>query len=245
MPEIKILLLILTMLKLLFFIRVFEGLGFLVQIILKCCIDLVPFVVSYLVFLLIFTLSFLVLHMEVDGENQTMQHIGTIAKMYIETFRSSIGEVGLPTYTKLLETPESFMRDVDQFLIWALWFIQVFFMLVIMLNFLIAVLQQTYTEVMKDQQIILYQQRAELNEECNDLLSLFVKLKKYKYIVFSTVDKELQKYKKEYDLNDISQGLQLEVIRNKRRILQMHHKLQEKILTIRLGIRSLKHIIEE
>ena len=33
-------------------------------------------------------------------------------------------------------------------------------MLVIMLNFLIAVLLQTYTKVMKDQQIILYKHRA-------------------------------------------------------------------------------------
>ena len=113
MPEIKIILLFLSMMKLLFFLRVFEDFTFLIVIIQRCSIDLLPFMVSYLIFLAVFSMGFLVLEMEVDAEAKSIQHIGTFLQMYIETFRSSIGEVGLPTYTKLLQTPPSFMRDLD------------------------------------------------------------------------------------------------------------------------------------
>jgi len=58
LPEIKVVLLFLTMMKLLFFLRVFEDFTFLVIIIQKCCIDLVPFMVFYITFLIIFTLCF-------------------------------------------------------------------------------------------------------------------------------------------------------------------------------------------
>lgn len=67
--------------------------------------------------------------------------------MLMETFRSSIGEVGLPKYSAILAEPYSKCGQINQILIWVMWFIQVFFMLVIMLNFLIATLQQTYNRV--------------------------------------------------------------------------------------------------
>jgi len=35
-----------------------------------------------------------------------------------------------------------------------------------MLNFLIAVIGQTYEEVMSQKQILLYKRKADLNEEC-------------------------------------------------------------------------------
>ena len=86
-----------------------------------------------------------------------------------------------------------------------MWFIQVFFMLVIMLNFLIAVLQQTYNRVMNYQKIILYQQRSELNEECYNLLSIFLKIKQFKYIVFST-NKDIKK-DSQHNFAEISENI--------------------------------------
>jgi hypothetical protein len=140
MPELRITLVILSLIKLLFFLRVFEEYGFLVQIILVCCIDLIPFITFYIVFLVLFSLIFSVLKMEIDFENNQQSHIGYFEKMLLETFRSSIGEVGLPKYDALLQEPSSFCRSINVLLIWVVWFLQVFFMLVIMLNFLIAVL---------------------------------------------------------------------------------------------------------
>ena len=57
-PEIKVVLLFFTMMKLLFFLRVYEEFTLLVIIIKMCFIDIVPFIVSYISFLTVFTLVF-------------------------------------------------------------------------------------------------------------------------------------------------------------------------------------------
>ena len=71
-------------------------------------------------------------------------------------------------------------------LIWATWYIQTFFLLVVMLNFLIAVIQSNYNKVINFQEKIAYQHKAELNEECYQLYSYFRTLESFKIIIFST-----------------------------------------------------------
>lgn len=66
-PAVRLSLIILAFLKLLFFVRIFEQYGFLVQMIILCLQDLIPFIVSYIMFLFIFTICFMVLQMETDS----------------------------------------------------------------------------------------------------------------------------------------------------------------------------------
>ena len=106
-PEIKLLLILLAFMKLLFFVRIFEEYGFLVQIIMSCCIDLIPFITFYMIALFMFSIIFVVLNMEIDVENNMLRHVGFFQKMLMETFRSSIGEVGLPKYTAIVNEPYS------------------------------------------------------------------------------------------------------------------------------------------
>ena len=51
-------------------------------------------------------------------------------------------------------------------LIWFTWYTNTFFMIVILLNFLIAVISQSYEKVIEQQLIYSYMHKAELNEEC-------------------------------------------------------------------------------
>lgn len=83
MPETKLVLIILAFMKLLFFVRIFEDYGFLVQMILLCVFDLIPFIVSYLIFLFIFTLCFVVLKMEIDPEVVDAQGLSYTQKMFL------------------------------------------------------------------------------------------------------------------------------------------------------------------
>ena len=133
--------------KLLFFIRIFEAYGFLVQMIIYCVIDLIPFIMSYMIFLVVFSLCFVVLEMEIDPDVAAIQGPNYFAKMFLQSFRNSIGELGMPVYTKILERPHTIFTTINIFLIWFVWFVQTFFMLVIMLNFLIAVITSTYDRV--------------------------------------------------------------------------------------------------
>ena len=71
-------------------------------------------------------------------------------------------------------------------MIWVLWFGQTLWMLVVMLNFLIGVINGSYEKAMTFQEIIRYRHKEELNEECCIYKSFFYKLKEYKTIVFTT-----------------------------------------------------------
>jgi len=64
----RLLLLTLTMIKLLFFVRIFEEYGFLVSMIQYCIADLIPFLVTYLLFLIITSMVYTVLKAEPDPE---------------------------------------------------------------------------------------------------------------------------------------------------------------------------------
>ena len=75
MPVAKLVLILLSFMKLLFFMRIYEEYGFLVQMILLCVLDLIPFITSYMIFLIVFTVCFVVLKMEIDPEVDEAQHM--------------------------------------------------------------------------------------------------------------------------------------------------------------------------
>ena len=49
-------------------------------------------------------------------------------------------------------------------------------MLIMLLNFLIAIISQSYDQVMTSQMVLLYQQRCEFNIECSMVLDFFEEL---------------------------------------------------------------------
>jgi thiosulfate reductase cytochrome b subunit len=59
----------------------------------------------------------------------------------------SIAEVGVPAYEEILKHPPSFFKNTSIVLIWGMWYVHTFFMFVMLLNFLIAVITNTYTNV--------------------------------------------------------------------------------------------------
>ena len=134
-------------LKFLFFIRVYEKYGFLVQMIIFCVIDLIPFILFYVSGLCVFSICYVVLNMEIDPEVQDAQALNYFAKMILQTFRTSIGELSMPIYTNILEEENSYMSIVNIILIWFIWGIQTFFMLVVMTNFIIAMITSTFERV--------------------------------------------------------------------------------------------------
>jgi hypothetical protein len=186
MPEIKMTLIFLAFMKMLFFVRIFEKFGFLVQMILLCVLDLIPFIISYMIFFMVFTICFVTLRMEVDPEVDLVENLSYFQKMLLQTFRTAIGEVAMPMYGKIMAKEGSIFNSIHIILIWICWFVQIIFMFIIMLNFLIAVISSTYVRVLNYQKIISYVHKAELNVETFQLISFFMSLEEYRFIVFST-----------------------------------------------------------
>jgi len=74
-------------------------------------------------------------------------------------------------------------------LIWLVWLGNQFVNLIILLNFLIAVISQTYEKVISQQQTHNYLHKSELNEEVFQMGSMFKRAMPFKIIAFS-IDKE-------------------------------------------------------
>jgi hypothetical protein len=186
----KLIIVLLMFSKLLFFIRIFERFGFLVEMIYNCLVDLIPFISCFITFLIFFSICLICLNTEIDSEVDEAQKIGYVAKTVLQAFRTSIGELGMPRYTNIINQPSGFLRNMNIVLIWMIWYIQTFTMLVVMLNFIIAVINSTYERVSQDAIYINYKYKAELNLECYDLLSNLFIPKSFKIIVFSRSKEE-------------------------------------------------------
>ena len=74
-------------------------------------------------------------------------------------------------------------------IIWAIYFVQILFMLVIGLNFMIAIIESTFSSVNDDKMSYLYRNKAEMNLESFEILQYFPMFKtrqEYRAIIFST-----------------------------------------------------------
>lgn len=100
--------------------------------------------------------------------------------LLIETFRNAIGELALPAYSTIIErNTQGLITDPDFWtltnigLIWFNFFVQTYFMQIIMLNFMIAMIMTTYEKVTNGnlQVVINYKTKANLNQEVFLLLS--------------------------------------------------------------------------
>lgn len=153
--------------------------------IILCLKDLVPFLVSYILFLIIFTICFIVLQMEVSQDMEKAEGLKFFELMFLQTFMTSIGELFLPKYTEVYTSNDSPLKSIQITLIWLSWFFSTFLMLVFMLNFLIAVISSTYERVINYEKVISYIHKADLNQEYYSLASFFADPPEYKVIVFS------------------------------------------------------------
>lgn len=92
------------LMKVLFFIRVFEAFGFLVQMLQLTISKLIPFFISFLVFVIYFAVSFYVLEGEVDPELEEYEgFFNKFTLIWISVYRTALGEVHNPIHKKLEE----------------------------------------------------------------------------------------------------------------------------------------------
>ena len=130
--------------------------------------DLVPFFFSFIISMVFFAMCFYVLNAEIDEEIEGSK--GPLLTFFgltmLQVYRISIGEIGNPKYDALMSRPDGFFKDTNIVLIWMTWYFNTFFMIVILLNFLIAVISQSYERVIEQQNIYSYMHKSELNEEC-------------------------------------------------------------------------------
>ena len=76
------------------------------------------------------------------------------------------------------------------FFIWCVWLIHQFVILILLLNFLIAIVSQSYEEVMQKTDFFIYNQRLELNRETIVLLDVLGKLPNFNSLIMASMRDE-------------------------------------------------------
>ena len=79
--------------KILYFLRVFESFGFLVQMVGITIIKLIPFLVFFLLWVLLFTVNFQILRAEVKDEDNDYMNLAGFWKFFFMSYRNAIGDL--------------------------------------------------------------------------------------------------------------------------------------------------------
>lgn len=169
----NLLLIIQITLSLMDLLRVIDDFVSLVQLIGQCLKDVAMFSMFLLGWILNFGLMFSVLGVEVNHKDYENLQFALI--MCIQTYRNSIGDISPPIYTfwkNRYEQDPTITFVMIQF-IWVVWIFQQFLVFIILLNFLIAIVSNSYEDVMKQQVVNKYKHRAELNCQCQRVLHTF------------------------------------------------------------------------
>ena len=110
-------------------------------------------------------------------------------------------------------------------IIWSVWIFHQFMILIMLLNFLIAIISQSYEDVMSKSQIFKYKTRVDLNLECLRIIDFFVKLESFDTLLIISQNDE--------DIEDEQQwqGVVNTIKNFTRQNLKNHREAVEKMIT--------------
>ncbi|CDW87224.1 wd-40 repeat protein [Stylonychia lemnae] len=157
---IKILVIVLTFMKLFFFLRIFDGFSFLVQMMGGVFKDLKYFLIFFIIFILQFGMIFLVLFKakQVDEYNGVNK-----LSYFLMAFRISSGDFQLEDYHN--------QDDGIVIFTWIIWIIAVLILNIVFMNFIIAVISESYERVMQKLVTESYRVKANMIVEREQLLN--------------------------------------------------------------------------
>lgn len=177
--------------KVLFYLKIFPDYGFLVKMIRKSIWDIGGFLAFFSMWILFFTIQYKVLGAEFDLTEYS--HLNRFVQLALVSFRNALGDIQIAAYSKYTDPKlhgDRHLAYVMVVLIWVYWFANIGLMLIILMNFLIAVISESYTTVSEGKVKFQYKDKAEMNLECQQLLSLISPQKDLKCVSFTT-DKSL------------------------------------------------------
>ena len=103
-PELKLVNIVLAFFKTQFFIRIYDRFSLLVEMLKECLFAIIPFLTTYIFFVLLYSTFFVILEAEIDPEVAEAQIENYFCLMILQVFRTSTGELAMPGYKKLLKT---------------------------------------------------------------------------------------------------------------------------------------------
>jgi len=160
---------LLLTIKCLFFVRVTQSYGQLVKLISQTLIDVKVFTVFFIVWCFIFAGLFRVAGFGFDYSDYTF--LSSILANFLTIYRNAIGDIKTPTYTYWTNKSTISADNFDLVsggmatYAWFLFFLNQTFMMIILLNFLIAIISQSYDMVISSASVSEYRDKVDFNKE--------------------------------------------------------------------------------
>ena len=177
-----------AVIKTLFFLRVNEEFGLLIQMVQQCFIDVSAFTVFFIFWMIMFCCWFMILGMEVDESQYQLMH--EFPMFFIQSFRNTQGDTSPPIYDfwRSISRSNELDKNISYsmiFIIWLFWIINEFIMAVVFMNFVLAIITQSYDDAISKTELNKYVKRSDLNREARLLMKSFIKLTQFDAFVLS------------------------------------------------------------
>ena len=149
-------------LKFMTFLKVDSGFGLLVDSVSQCIIDCIPFTTFLCAWMGLFCLLYRIMGMRIDdGDYGTLNSIATYG---IQTYRNTVGDDAvplLPFWDKQTKNP--YIGKFMCFMIWFTWLFNSFLLMLILLNFLIAILSASFEDMQNKAVQFEYKAKCQMN----------------------------------------------------------------------------------
>lgn len=129
---------IIVFIKICFFLRIYEGFSFLVSMMIDVFLDLKYFLAFYMMVLTLFAMLFAILSVALGEAYGGVGDVG----YFLMAFRTSTGD---------FEVDEFANQDNLIIITWIVWLIAVIILQMIFMNFIIAVISESYEKIMQKQ----------------------------------------------------------------------------------------------
>ena len=215
--------------KIMYFIRVYKAIGWIVELVERCLFDVKEFTFFFIGIMGLFGTMFIIAGVypfdDTDAESYFL--------FWITVFRNCIGDIQdleYPFWKEVLKKTVAGDNSANVtefntgpvlmvFFIFTIFIVLLFLMIIVLLNFLIAVISQTYENVMTTKTSTTYLHYAELNRECRlNLHSFGLDQQMHPFILSCECSSEMQAGDWEGFINTVKSVVQFEHRNNKKRI---------------------------
>lgn len=109
--------------KILYFIRIYESYGFLVQMVGETFGQVGPFTIFFIAWIIFFSVCYQIVRIEIDSGDEEYLNLPPAFQYLLMTYRNSIGDLTIPGYEnwndQLTGKPNS--KNTIILLIWLVW----------------------------------------------------------------------------------------------------------------------------
>ena len=147
--------------KVMFYMRVSKYFSKLVRLVFEVVPHVMPFTLYCLLVLLCSALIYRTSGVEIVEDYSSYPHLHKFVALCIQTIRNGIGDLSPPTYEIWFQEyekgqPKSSSQIIIIIIAWALWLGNLYLILIVLLNFLIAIISEAYEQVMTIEEIDTY-----------------------------------------------------------------------------------------